>query len=201
MKRIDVLKKALEDGSLIGEMTICRAALCCSIRKIEFHTTDPKLNPLKERLQRAFEEIGIPEYLIDDIEMIWWDGHLDGVLRISDDNNFYWYCENDIYTGDLNEGYVEDLLKELISKNKKQKDIWVFECNDGQTYRLTDPFNGNDEERIEEYGTVLGGLELSHVTEIAVCDIDEYSLEYSYQNAKVVERLKQWLCEDVSNID
>ena len=29
--------------------------------------------------------------------MIWWDGHMDGLLRISDENEFYWHCENDIW--------------------------------------------------------------------------------------------------------
>ena len=122
MKRIDLLKKAFENGSLVGEMTICRAALCCSIRRIEFSVNDPKLNPLKDRLQEAFQEIGVPAYLIDDVDTIWWDGHMDGVLRISDENEFYWYCENDIWVDNPPEDYVKELLKELVFKNKKAPD-------------------------------------------------------------------------------
>ena len=193
MKRIDLLKKALENGSLVGEMTICRAALCCSIRRIEFSVTDPKLNPLKDRLQEAFQEIGIPAYLIGDVDMVWWDGHMDGVLRISDENEFYWHCENDIWIDNPPEDYVEDVLKELVSKNKKAKDIWVFECFDGGTYRLTDPYNGNDEERIEDYGHELGGLELSHIVEVLVYDYEDGDDEVE----ELMENIEYWLNEEV----
>ena len=193
MKRIDLLKKALENGSLVGEMTICRAALCCSIRRIEFSVTDPKLNPLKDRLQEAFQEIGIPAYLIGDVDMVWWDGHMDGVLRISDENEFYWHCENDIWVDNPPEEYVEDVLKELVSKNKKAKDIWVFECSDGGTYRLTDPYNGNDEERIEDYGHELGGLELSCIVEVLVYDYEDGDDEVE----ELMENIEYWLNEEV----
>ena len=195
MKRIDLLKKALENGSLVGEMTICRAALCCSIRRIEFSVTDPKLNPLKDRLQEAFQEIGIPAYLIDDVDMIWWDGHMDGVLRISDENEFYWHCENDIWVDNPPEDYVEELLKELVFKNKKAPDKRVFECNNGETYRLTDPYNGNDEERMEDYGHELGGLELSHIADVLVFYQDEYDFDFSDQDTTIMDNLKQWLNE------
>ena len=197
MKRIDLLKKALENGSLVGEMTICRAALCCSIRRIEFSVTDPKLNPLKDRLQEAFQEIGIPAYLIGDVDMVWWDGHMDGVLRISDENEFYWHCENDIWVDNPPEEYVEDILKELVSKNKKAKDIWVFECFDGGTYRLTDPYNGNDEERIEDYGHELGGLELSRIVEVLVYDYEDGDDEVE----ELMENIKYWLNEEVAYDD
>lgn len=201
MKRIDLLKKALKNGSLVGEMTICRAALCCSIRRIEFSVTDPKLNPLKDRLQEAFQEIGVPPYLIDDVDMIWWDGHMDGVLRISDENEFYWHCENDIWVDNPPVGYVEELLKELVSRNKKTKDKWVFECSDGQKYRLTDPYNGNHQERIEDYGHELGGLELSHIAEVPINDQDEYASNTSDKGAIIIENLKQWLINNATDDD
>lgn len=201
MKRIDLLKTALKDSTLVVEMTLCRAALCCSIRSIEFSTTDPKLNPLKEKLQEAFQEIWIPAYLFEDVDMIWWDGHMDGVLRISDKNHFYWHCENDICTSDLNEGYVEEILKELVSQNKKANDVWVFECFDGQTYRLTDPYNGNDEERIKDYGHKLGGLELSHIVDVPVYDQDEYDFDPSDKDATIMENLRQWLDKKATDSD
>ena len=193
MKRIDLLKKSINDGSLIGEMTLCRAALCCSIRSIEFSATDPKLNPLKDRLQEAFQEIGIPAYLIEDVDMVWWDGHMDGILQISDTNEIYWYCENEIWTGDTDDGHVEEILKELVSKSKKAKDIWVFECFDGETYRLTDPYNGNDEERIEDYGHELGGLELSRIVEVPVYDYEDGDDEVE----ELMENIEYWLNEEV----
>ena len=193
MKRIDLLKKSINDGSLIGEMTLCRAALCCSIRSIEFSATDPKLNPLKDRLQEAFQEIGIPAYLIGDVDMVWWDGHMDGILQISDTNEIYWHCENEIWTGDTDDGHVEEILKELVSKSKKAKDIWVFECFDGETYRLTDPYNGNDEERIEDYGHELGGLELSHIVEVPVYDYEDGDDEVE----ELMENIEYWLNEEV----
>lgn len=201
MKRIDLLKRALEDGSLVGTMTICRAALCCSIREIEFSVSDPKLNPLKERLQEAFQEIGVPGYLIDDVDMIWWDGHIDGVLRISDENEFYWHCENDIWVNGPDEDYAKEFLKELVSKNKREKEKWVFECFDGQTYKLTDPYNGDDEERIEDYGHELGGLELSHIAEVPVFDQDEYDFDFSDENTSIKNNLIQWLNENATADD
>jgi|SaaInlStandDraft_1057018.scaffolds.fasta_scaffold10634_4 hypothetical protein len=199
MKRIDLLKKCINDGSIVGEMTLCRAALCCSIRSIEFSATDPKLNPLKDRLQETFQEIGIPAHLIGDVDMVWWDGHMDGILQISDTNELYWHCENEIWIGDPNEGYLKDILKDLVSQNKKAKDIWVFECNDGQTYRLTDPYKGNDEERIEDYGHELGGLELSHIVEVPVYDNDDYDFDFPDEKSTPLEKLKQWLNDEVVN--
>ena len=199
MKRIDLLKKFINDGSIVGEMTLCRAALCCSIRSIEFSATDPKLNPLKDRLQETFQEIGIPAHLIGDVDMVWWDGHMDGILQISDTNELYWHCENEIWTGDADDGHVEEILKDLVSQHKKAENIWVFECFDGETYRLTDPYNGDEEERIQEFDHELGGLELSHIVDVPIYDNDDYDFDFPDEKSTPLEKLKQWLNDEVVN--
>ena len=163
----NLIRKAIEEGSLTGEMTLCRAMLCCSIKEIDFITNDPSLEKLKVFLEKNFG--GIPSYLIDDVDTIWWDGHLDGSLSISAENELYWHCENHISAVEPNKGYFESILEELISQQEKNRDHQVFECWDGQKYRLEDEHGGSVEERIEDWGHKLGGYSLTHIIDIT-CD-------------------------------
>jgi hypothetical protein len=164
MKRIDILKKSINDGSLVGEMTLCRAMLCCSIKEIDFSTNDASLEKLNVFLEKNFGDI--PSYLIDDVDIIWWDGHLDGSLSISEENELYWHCENHISAVEPNKGYFESIVEDLIGRQDKKGDNQVFECSDGQEYRLEDEHGGSSEERIEEWGHKLGGYSITHIIDI-----------------------------------
>lgn len=168
----NLIRNAIEEESLSGEMTLCRAALCCSIREIKFYVKDNSLKHLKDFLEKNFGDI--PPYWIDDVDTIWWDGHLDGSLKISEQNELYWHCENHIWAGEPNKGYFESILEDLIGQHQKNKDELVFECWDGQTYRLEDEHGGSMEERIEDWGHKLGGYSLTHIIDISCGQLKEF---------------------------
>tara|TARA_B110001450_G_C17552761_1_gene453359 strand:+ start:244 stop:795 length:552 start_codon:yes stop_codon:yes gene_type:complete len=168
----NLIRKAIEEGSLTGEMTLCRAMLCCSIKEIDFSTNDASLEKLKVFLEKNFGDI--PSYLIDDVDTIWWDGHLDGSLSISEENELYWHCENHISAVEPNKGYFESILEDLISQQEKNRDHQVFECWDSQKYRLEDEHGGSVQERIEDWGHKLGGYSLTHIIDISCGQLKEF---------------------------
>lgn len=168
----NLIRKAIEEGSLTGEMTLCRAMLCCSIKEIDFSTNDASLEKLKVFLEKNFGDI--PSYLIEDVDTIWWDGHLDGSLSISEENELYWHCENHISAVEPNKGYFESILEDLISQQEKNRDHQVFECWDSQKYRLEDEHGGSVQERIEDWGHKLGGYSLTHIIDISCGQLKEF---------------------------
>jgi len=168
----NLIRKAIEEGSLTGEMTLCRAMLCCSIKEIDFSTNDASLEKLKVFLEKNFGDI--PSYLIDDVDTIWWDGHLDGSLSISEENELYWHCENHISAVEPNKGYFESILEDLISQQEKNRDHQVFECWDSQKYRLEDEHGVSVQERIEDWGHKLGGYSLTHIIDISCGQLKEF---------------------------
>ena len=168
----NLIRKAIEEGSLTGEMTLCRAMLCCSIKEIDFSTNDASLEKFKVFLEKNFGDI--PSYLIDDVDTIWWDGHLDGSLSISEENELYWHCENHISAVEPNKGYFESILEDLISQQEKNRDHQVFECWDSQKYRLEDEHGGSVQERIEDWGHKLGGYSLTHIIDISCGQLKEF---------------------------
>jgi hypothetical protein len=171
-KNKNLIRKAIEEGSLTGEMTLCRAMLCCSIKEINYTTNDASLENLKAFLEKNFGDI--PSYLIDDFDTIWWDGHLDGSLSISEEDELYWHCENHISAVEPDKWHFESIVKDLIGRQDKKSDNQVFECLDGQTYRLEDEYGGSAKERIEDRGHKLEGYSLTHIIDITIGQLTDY---------------------------
>ena len=182
MKRINIIKDALAEGAFTAEMTVCRAALCCSIRQIDFKIKKEELKPIINQLE---DFIGfIPSYLLDDVDMIWWDGHFDGTLAISDENEFFWSCNNGI-SSDYDEEKCESILKNLIEQRKKDKSTWIFESDEGEIYQLADDYNDDDSERDDP----LEGYSMSHISKEPV----------EFESEPMEDKLKLWLLEHENN--
>ena len=182
MKRIDIIKGGLAEGAFTAEMRVCRAALCCSIRQIDFKIKKEELKPIINQLESF---IGfIPSHLLDDIDMIWWDGHFDGTLAISDENEFFWSCENGI-NGDPDEGMYKSILENLIEQRKKDKSTWIFESREGEIYELVDDYNDDDSERDDPWE----GYSMTHISKQTV----------EFESEPMEDKFKLWLLEHENN--
>lgn len=212
MTNLEKIKESLNNGSISAEMDVCRAYLCCSSNGVWFHAETSIMKFLIEELEKIIT--GPPGWIKDDVDTIWWDGHFEGVLKVSDDDQFYWYCENQI-SRDLDEEKEKSIIKDLLTQRSKQKDkVEFISIIDGEKYRLEDELEGCDnEERIEEYGSDLGGYSLTHICKIPVSflegeDEDWENWEEEQDNEPensdmaedLVERFQLWLTQEYEEI-
>lgn len=167
MTNLEKIKESLNNGSISAEMSVCRGMLCCSINSVVFSHHSDDIMPLVKELEKIIT--GPPDWIKDDVDTLWWDGHFEGTLKISGNVEFYWYCENHI-SRDLDEEKEKSIIKDLIAQRSKQKDkVEFISIVDGEKYRLEDELEGSDdEERVEEYGSDLGGYSLTHICKVPV---------------------------------
>ena len=208
MTNLEKIKASLNNDLIKVEMSVCRGMLCCSINSVVFSKYSDDFKPLVKELEKII--IGPPDWIKDDVDTIWWDGHFEGVLKISDDDQFYWYCENHISWG-LDEEKEKSIIKDLLAQRSKQKDkVEFISIIDGEKYRLEDELEGYDnEERVEEYGSDLGGYSLTHICKIPIWFLtgedEDWELweeeqddepENSDAAEDLVERFQLWLTQE-----
>lgn len=204
MTNLEKIKESLINDSITAEMSVCRGMLCCSINSVVFSHHSDDITPLVKELEKIIT--GPPDWIKDDVDTIWWDGHFEGVLKISGDGEFYWYCENHI-SWDLDEEKEKSIIKDLISQRSKQEGKAEFISNeDGETYRLEDELEGHDDvDRLEEYGSDLGGYSLTHICKIPVLseggeyEYDDQS-EGSDLEQDLVRGFQVWLSQEYEEV-
>ena len=85
----------------------------------------------------------IPEFLLDTDE-IWWNGHADSILRVSEDKNFEWYCEAEI-RDDLDEDTFNSILSDLLERKKHKQQTESIKGKNGLFLLHDEYFEDEDE--------------------------------------------------------
>ena len=209
MTNLEKIKESLNNDSISAEMSVCRASMCCSSNDVWFHAETSRMKSLIEKLEKVIT--GPPHWIQDDVDTIWWDGHFEGDLKISEDDQFFWYCENHI-SGDIDEEREKAIIKDLISQRSRQNDKVEFISDaDGNTYRLEDELEGyDDEERIKEYGSDTGGYSLTQICNVPVSfggrEDEDWEEEYDDESESscsaedLVERFQLWLSQEYEEV-
>lgn len=165
MTNFDLIKNSLEDQSLQIGFVLCRSHLCCSEKRVYCKLADPRMTVIVDEFLGFVGQI--PEFLLDTDE-IWWNGHADSILRVSEDKNFEWYCEAEI-RDDLDEDTFNSILSDLLERKKHKQQTESIKGKNG-LFLLHDEYFEDEDERKEEFpDNPLGGY---YFTEILINPVE-----------------------------